>query len=457
MSRAFGLLIATALLAAVGTASAAEEADAVLVDTSPRLTAGDALHIEQNVQFALATWLTERDREILLEGLLGEWFVCDRDGRGELLEFAAGSAGLASLEPQLEAELREATLRALHGAAESGRPLGRAVDRIRARVEGRLREAGPTVRLHDGDGWLETQEWALSLVCGSRVRIPEELGARLLEAAADARGGEIVGAAERWARLRAGSSAAPAAALGAVRTALAKPAAPPRAEPGTFYAHPLGLYALMLPQGYQPLDGAGGNAEGQTFAGPAGRVLAVGLGPVPPDVAAGNRPLASVLEQTLKAGGAFTEPLPRSVARPLGASALIERGGKTVVLCMLRAPGDTSLVTIAGIAPPAAMADFLPELALALESFAFVGRVWEGQSDWPAAAALARPGEGAISAGERQTRRALEEVLGLSAVRVFGAPVGKERAPVEAILEGLDAPDALTLLDCPRAAAPGGV
>lgn len=426
----------------------------VLLDTSPRLTVADLLHIEQNIQFALGTWLTEREREDLLSGVLGEWLVCDRDGRGQMLEFAASAVSLDGLSPEGAAGVREGTLTALRRASESGRPLGRAVTRIDARVTGVLRAASPRVTEHDGDAWLESQEWALSLLAGRAVRVPDELGRKLISAACAARPEELAGSAERWAQLRLAAGQAPPEALLAVRQALAKPTDPSAASPSVLYADPLGLWAAMVPQGYRPTDGAGGNAEGQTFTSIDGtRVLAVGLGAVPSDVAAGNRTLAAALEQTLEAGGAYTEPVPGAAGRALSASALIERAGKSILICQLRAPGDTALVTIAAIAPTADLGLMLPDAAQLLGSFAFVGGVWEGQRDWAGAQPLARPGESPAAAGERELRRGLEETLGLLAVRVMGAPLGGGRVPLDEAFALLGGAPEIGLLACPRTGA----
>jgi hypothetical protein len=437
-----------------------ETGEQVLLDTSPRLTVADLLHIEQNIQFCLGTWLTEREREILLTGVLGEWLACDRDGRGQMLEFAASAVSLGGLSPEGAAGVREGTLTALRRASEAGRPLGRAVTRIDARVTGVLRTASPRVTEHDGEAWLESQEWALSLLVGSTVRVPDELGRKLIAAACAARPEELAGSAERWARLRQAAGQASPEALRATREALAKPTEPPAATGATLYADPLGLWAATVPEGYGLGDGAGANAEGQTFTSADGaRILAVGLGAVPPDVVAGNRPLASALEQTLKTGGAFTEPVPRAQARALGVSALIERAGKTVLICQLRAPGDTALVTVAAIAPTTDLARMLPDAAQLLGSFVFTGGVWEGQRDWAGAQPLARPGESPAAAGGRELRHALEEALGLLAVRVVGAPLGGGRLAFDEALAMLGGTREISVLECPRADArglPGG-
>lgn len=435
-------LTAALLFASVALAAPGER---VLLDTSPPLTDGDLLRIEANVQFAYDTWLTERESETLRAGVLDEWLLCDGSGRAQLLEFASSAANLDQGDPDSLPALRAGTVDALRKAGATGRPLGRAVSAIGANLEGVLRRTEPRVTAHDGEAWLEMEEWALSLTVGQGVRFGEALARQLVAAAVAGRPEEVVGSPERWARLRVGLAGDPGAE-DRVRAALPGGRAEPAEEDSSLYGDPLGLFALRIPPGYAPRPEEAG---GSTFVS-GERVLAIGAQAVPSDVAKGDRTVAEVLAQALERGGAYSEPVPRAASRALGASALVERGERVYVLCFLRAPGDTALLSLAAIGPKSESGGLLGDLSLAAGSLSLLAGIWEAWPEWTVSRSLAHPGETAAEAGRREMGRVLAEAAGLLATRVHGMPIGGNRLSFEDALGLVGAPASVSVLECPR-------
>lgn len=447
-----GAALALAALAAVAVPQV-EPPEAVVFDTSPRLTSSDCLRIQRIVQFACRTWLTERDRHRLLMGLAEEWLRCDAAARAQILEFAASAPALDLLTEANREAVRDEISAALRRAAQAGGPLGDAIAVVAGDSAALLRRDSPQVTEQDGWAWVEMQEWALTGALGVPVSLPLELASEAMQAAAKQRGSDAAGAAAVWAQLRAAAARSRPESYGQLRDSVARTLDVSARMPITSHLHPTGLYSLALPDGYALA--ANGPAGAETFIHGGGRrAVSVAASAVAREVADGSSPLSDSVTRALRQDPGYRELAPRASRRCLGASALASKEGRWLLLAQLRAPGDSALVSIAATCPADERRDALAELAVVLGAFAFRDELWQANATWAAGLGLARGAETPISAAQRDVRAALTEALGLFAFTAVGAPIGSGGVSAQAALAALGGAPPLTLLDAVPAPAP---
>ncbi len=444
---AAAVVLAGALWLPPPSASAQADPNAVLVDTSPPLLAGDFAALRAAAQFSLGTWLTTRESERLRQGLIAEWILCDSQGRDQILEFAATVRELAGMSEDGRDEARAQVLEGLRGARETGRPLGQALGELIAAVE---TPVCPAATRHDAASWIEMQEAGLVALVGAPVRIPNALGSQMAAAAAKSESDELANAPDPWAPLRVALAAAgPEAFHGALAPALRVA----RANAGESFEDPLELYRFSLPDGYELVPGAGGGPDTNTFAlrvpGGESRVIAVATSDVPDDVGMEAGALTKALADRLASGGPCTDLVPRATDRAIAASAFVERGGRWIWVCLLRAPGDTALVSLVAICAPGDSVAMATDLAVVLRSFAFRDEVWAANAGWEIARPSAMPTDPPVVALRREAGLALAEATGLLAVRALGAPVGSHGVAIETLREALGPVQPLSLFDWP--------
>jgi len=425
---------------------------AVILDTSPRLTAADFVNIQRTVQFAYDTWLTERERERLYRGVTDEWLACDAPGRTQVIEFGAVSAGIEQLSPEGLKAFRDSVLGAASAAGDTGRPLGSALVAFALETSSLLRRDNPRVSRHEAYSWIEMEELALSLVVGTEVRLPDELASEAVRLALEQRPADLAGADKRLARLRLGvANAAPdalsrAAACLRDRLGVSAPSGVERR------GDPLGLWTLRVPLGWEPVSSPPAGAQ-LTLSARSWRGASVTLTVADPNAAVsdGSRPvLALVKEASGKLQGASLAPA--SGTRALGACALVGKDRNWFLLATQRAPGDTALVTIIATCPADLARAACGELCTLVTGLEFTNDAWSASPAWQAAAELARADESPVEAGRRETRTGLREAAGLLAFKALGAPLGEEQMPDAELLSALGAPDSASLLECPAAA-----
>ncbi len=446
---AAGCVVAVVLALLAPAANAQTEANTVLVDTSPPLLASDFAAIRSAAQFALGAWLTLGESERLRKGLIEEWLVCDAQGRDQILEFAAAARELAAAPEEGRSEAGAQVLEGMKAAHETGRPLGQAFGELLAST---TVQVCPSATEHDAAAWLEMQEAGLATLLAAPIRIPRALGREMVLAAAKSEPDELAEARQVWAHLRAASAAAGPEGMASISEALASALSAPRAEEGDAFEDPIGLYRFTLPAGYEAAPGAGG-PDTHTFAHRAaaggGRVLAVAVSEVPESAGMEPGALAKALDDRLASGGPCADLVPRSEDRAIAAAALVERGGRWIWLCLLRAPGDTALVSLVAICSPADSVAMASEIAVVLRTLAFRDEVWTSNADWEIARPSAMPTDSPSTAPRRAAGAALAEATGRLAVRALGAPIGPHGVPVEDLRDALGPPQALSLFDWP--------